>query len=151
MAVELRLLGVPACHLSDLADLVIKEQWRVQPLLGNQFKAAVTLRDDQDCSLLASRLFRLGGIHFEIEQLVHNQPGVRILCVPGLGIKRQLVDEIGRVLIPDNELENFAAELSANPSAHQALYRKLMGFAHQDQLDELKIDTQSVSVIPKVG
>ena len=151
MAVELRLLGVPAKHLSDLTDLVQKNQWRVQPAIASQFQASVVLGDDYDCSILASRLFKLGGIHFEIEHLVENQMGTRILCVPGLGIKRQLIDEIGRVLIPENELENFAEKLSKNPSAHNALYRQVMGFAHQDRLDELKIDTESVSVIPKVG
>ena len=151
MAVELRLLGVPAKHLTGLSDLVKKNQWRVQPLLPSQFQAFITLSEDVDSSQLASRLFKLGGIHFELEQLIDNQLGVRILCVPGLGMKRQMIDEIGRVLIPENELENFAEKLSENPSAHKKLYRQMMGFAHQDRLDELKINTDSVSVIPKVG
>ncbi len=151
MAVELRLLGVPAKHLTELADLVKKNQWRVQPVLSGQFQAFITLGEDVDSSQLASRLFRLGGIHFELEQLMQDQLGVRILCVPGLGMKRQLIDEIGRVLIPENELENFAQKLSENPSSHQSIYRQMMGFAHQDRLDELKINTDLVSVIPKVG
>jgi hypothetical protein len=151
MAVELRLLGVPAKHTSELSDLVKKNQWRVQPLIPSQFQSSVFLSDETDSSLLASRLFKLGGIHFEIEHLVENQLGIRILCVPSLGMKRQLIDEIGRVLIPENELDNFAEKLSENPSAHKALYRQMMGFAHQDRLDELKINTDSVSVIPKVG
>jgi|GEM_PF-2276576 len=151
MAVELRLLGVPAKHLTELADLVKKNQWRVQPVLSGQFQAFITLGEGVDSSQLASRLFRLGGIHFELEQLMQDQLGVRILCVPGLGMKRQLIDEIGRVLIPENELENFAQKLSENPSSHQSIYRQMMGFAHQDRLDELKINTDLVSVIPKVG
>lgn len=151
MAVELRLLGVPAKHLSKLSDLVSKNQWRVQPLLQGQFKARVELEADLDLSELASRLFSLGEIHFEIESLPDEGLGERYLNVPGLGMKRQMVDEIGRVLIPENEIEQFAKRLTDHPSKHASLYRELMGFSHQDRLDQLKIDTEGVSLIPKVG
>ena len=151
MAVELRLLGVPVKHLSELHDLVPKACWRVQPLLTNQMQASVSLSGDIDTAALASKLFKLGDIHFEIERLEDSSQGERILCVPGLGMKRQIVDQIGRVLIPDNELENFSKALSEEPSKHANLYRELMGFAHQDRLDQLKIDTEGVSLITKVG
>lgn len=151
MAVELRLLGVPAKHLSHLSDLVPKNQWRVQPLLQGQFKARVDLDTGLELSELASRLFSLGEIHFELESLPDAGMGERYLCVPGLGIKRQLVDEIGRVLIPENQLEQFAKSITEHPSKHALLYRELMGFSHQDRLDQLKVDTEGVSLIPKVG
>jgi hypothetical protein len=151
MAVELRLLGVPAKHLSKLSDLVSKNQWRVQPLLQGQFKAHFDAGDKTDLPGLASRLFSLGEIHFELESLPDEGLGERYLNVPGLGMKRQLVDEIGRVLIPENELELFAKRVSEDPSKHALLYRELMGFSHQDRLDQLKIDTEGVSLIPKVG
>jgi hypothetical protein len=151
MAVELRLLGVPARHLSNLSDLVAKNHWRVQPLLPGQFQASLVIHSVSDTSSLASRLFKLGDIHFEIEALGETGPGERVLCVPGLGMKRQLVDEIGRVLIPENELENFAKAMSDNPANHASLYRELMGFSYQDRLDQLKIDTETVSLIPRVG
>lgn len=151
MAVELRLLGVPAKHLSKLSDLVPKNQWRVQPLLQGQFQATVVIVQVSDVSSLASRLFKLGDIHFEIETLGSSSSGERIMCVPGLGMKRQIIDEIGRVLVPENELENFAKALSEQPAKYASLYRELMGFSHQDRLDQLKIDTESVSLIPRVG
>ena len=151
MAVELRLLGVPAKHLSKLSDLVPKNQWRVQPLLQGQFKARVEMANGIGISELTSRLFSLGEIHFEIESLPENGLGERYLCVPGLGVKRQLIDEIGRCLIPENELEQFSKRLGDDPSKHALLYRDLMGFSHQDRLDQLKIDTEGVSLIPKVG
>ena len=151
MAVELRLLGVPAKHLSKLSDLVPKNQWRVQPLLQGQFQATVVIDQVSDVSSLASRLFKLGDIHFEIETLGSSSSGERIMCVPGLGMKRQVIDEIGRVLVPENELESFAKALSEQPAKHASLYRELMGFSHQDRLDQLKIDTESVSLIPRVG
>jgi hypothetical protein len=69
MAVELRLLGVPANYLNHLQDLVLKKNWRVQPVLPGQFQAYVELKDGYDTAKLASRLFKLGNIHFEIEQL----------------------------------------------------------------------------------
>ena len=151
MAVELRLLGVPAKHLSKLSDLVPKNQWRVQPLLQGQFQACVVSAAEAEVSVLASRLFSLGDIHFEIEASGEFELGERIMCVPGLGMKRQVIDEIGRVLVPENELENFAKALSEQPAKHASLYRELMGFSHQDRLDQLKIDTESVSLIPRVG
>ncbi len=151
MAVELRLLGVPAKHLSKLSDLVPKNQWKVQPLLQGQFQATVVIDQVSDVSSLASRLFKLRDIHFEIETLGSSSSGERIMCVPGLGMKRQIIDEIGRVLVPENELENFAKALSEQPAKHASLYRELMGFSHQDRLDQLKIDTESVSLIPRVG
>ncbi len=151
MAVELRLLGVPANHLNHLQDLVRIKNWRVQPVLAGQFQAYVELTDEYDIAKLASRLFNLGDIHFEIEQLPEQGIGERILQVPGIGMKRQLIDELGRVLIPENELEIFAKRVSENPSKHSSLYRELMGFAHQDRLDQLKINTDEVSLITKVG
>ncbi|HEY7796907.1 MAG TPA: DUF3145 family protein [Microbacteriaceae bacterium] len=151
MAVELRLLGVPAKHLSKLSDFVSKNQWRVQPLLQGQFKASVELEPESNLSELASRLFSLGEIHFEIESLPDEGMGERYLNVPGLGMKRQMVDEIGRVLIPENEMELFAKRLTEHPSKHASLYRELMGFSHLDRLDQLKVDTEGVSLIPKVG
>lgn len=151
MAVELRLLGVPSQRLSQLSDLVRKNQWKVQPLLQGQFQANVEINSKQEISELASRLFKIGDIHFELESFQENSLGERYLCVPGLGMKRQLIDEIGRVLIPENELELFSKKLSEKPSQHASLYRELMGFAHQDRLDDLKIDTEGIALIPKVG
>ena len=151
MADELRLLGVPANCLNHLQDLVLKKNWRVQPVLPGQFQAYVELKDGYDTAKLASRLFKLGNIHFEIEQLPEQGIGERILHVPGIGMRRQLIDELGRVLIPENELEIFAKKVSENPSKNALLYRELMGFAHQDRLDQLRINTDDVSLITKVG
>ena len=151
MAVELRLLGVPSQRLSQLSDLVRKDQWKVQPLLQGQFQANVEINSKQEMSELASRLFKIGDVHFELESFQQSGLGERYLCVPGLGMKRQLIDEIGRVLIPENELELFSKKLSEKPSQHASLYRELMGFAHQDRLDDLKIDTEGIALIPKVG
>ena len=151
MAVELRLLGVPSQRLSQLSDLVRKDQWKVQPLLQGQFQANVEINSKQEMSELASRLFKIGDVHFELESFQESGLGERYLCVPGLGMKRQLIDEIGRVLIPENELELFSKKLSEKPSQHASLYRELMGFAHQDRLDDLKIDTEGIALIPKVG
>jgi DnaJ-domain-containing protein 1 len=151
MAVELRLLGVPSQRLSQLSDLVRKNQWKVQPLLQGQFQANVEINSKQEISELASRLFKIGDIHFELESFQESGLGERYLCVPGLGMKRQLIDEIGRALIPENELELFSKKLSEKPSLHASLYRELMGFAHQDRLDDLKIDTEGIALIPKVG
>lgn len=151
MAVELRLLGVPVKHVDSLSDLVNKKLWRVQPLLPGQLQATVSLGISVNLSDLASRLFSLGEIHFELESLPEEGLGERYLCVPGLGLRRQIIDEIGRVLIPENELEKFSKALSEHPAKHSTLYRELMGYAHQDQLDLLKVDAERVSLIPRVG
>lgn len=151
MTVELRLLGVPAEHASKLTDLVKKSQWRVQPLLPGQLQAELHLKEDTDLAKLASRLFSLRDLHFELELFSERGHGERYLCVPGLGMRRQIIDELGRVLIPENELANFASSLVERPTNHASLYRELMAFAHQDRLDQLKIDTDSVALIPRVG
>lgn len=109
-----------------LADS-LRATWKPQPYQPNGHQTSFEL--DTEAAQISSQLARIGCM-FEVEG-----DGERYLHHPGLGIKRQQLDEAGEVLIRFGQLQKELGECGGN---FQELLRRLRLIEGQPWLDLLE-------------
>ena len=115
--------------------------WRPQPHQPNTFQLVVEL--SSDASESASALSRIG-IPFEIEAA-----GERFLYHPGLGIKRQELDEAGEVVFRAGFIRQQLFESNGNAAEFERRLRVAEGQAWLDVLEPYRLALLRYDAMPR--
>ena len=128
-------------EVNQLLTGSLRLTWKPQPYqpLGHQ----TSFELDVDGAEIASRLARIGCI-FEVEG-----ESERFLHHPGLGIKRQQLDEAGEVVIRFGQLQKELGESNGNLQELQRRLRLLEGQAWLDLLEPYRLAMVRYSPMPK--
>lgn len=157
MSTRLLVFSAPANLRSDidrlLGEFSASIKWSPQPLLRGHYQTSTDLNiNDSQRSALASQLAKVVNIRFELEQLpASGQVGESYLYVPGLGIQRRMLDEIGNQLVTSVQIEAVLAEVSQNPARAASSLRKLLGQALDDELEPFRQSGIGVVLLHRAG
>lgn len=157
MSTRLLVFSAPANLRSDIDRLLglfcMPVKWLPQPLLRGHYQTSADLNiNDSQRSALASQLAKLKNIRFELENLpATGEVGESYLYVPGLGIQRRLLDEIGNQLVTSVQLQSVLAEVVDNPALAATNLRKLLGQAIDDELEPFRQSGFGVSLLHRAG
>ena len=115
--------------------------WRPQPHQPNTFQLVVDV--SSDASRSASALSRIG-IPFELEAA-----GERFLYHPGLGLKRQQLDEAGEVVLRTGFIRQQLIDSSGNTAEFERRLRLAEGQAWLDLLEPYRLALLRHDAMPR--
>lgn len=117
--------------------------WRPQPLLPGSQRATVEWRDREGAGAeLASTLRGWHYLRFEIREESAREK-VLYRFTPNLGIHRAVIDELGSVLIAENQISNALAQ---SEDVMRESLEKSLGTAWDLELDQFRrVDLDAIS------
>ncbi len=115
--------------------------WRPQPQQPNTFQLVATVTTE--ASQCAAALAQIA-VPFEIEA-----PGERFLYHPGLGIKRQQLDEAGEVVFRAGFLKQQLLESGGNAAEFERRLRLAEGQAWLDILEPYRLALLRYDAMPR--
>lgn len=124
-----------------LASMSLRAIWKTQPFTPMGFQTIFKL--DSEPADLAAALARTGCV-FEIEADFE-----RFLHHPGLGLKRQQLDEAGEVVIRIGQLEKELQESNGNQKEFQRRLRMLEGLPWLDLIEPYRLSLMRNHPMPK--
>lgn len=138
------LLGQIEAILEDL-DVVIA--WHKQELLADHYAADLTLQITEEQSVdLASRLYALGPIYFELNQR-QGKAGVLLMAVPGLGIYRGELNDAGSIMLSEDRINLMVASSAGNQREFMRLLRMSLGQSWDDIIEPFRGAKYSDNVV----
>jgi hypothetical protein len=138
------LLGQIETIFEDL-DVVIA--WHKQELLADHYAIDLTLKITEEQSVvLASRLYALGPIYFELNQR-QGRVGVLLMAVPGLGIYRGELNDAGSIMLSEDRINLMVASSAGNQREFMRLLRMSLGQSWDDIIEPFRGAKYSDNVV----
>jgi hypothetical protein len=147
-------LAIHACpkHLLDQIAAVFQEfevaiSWQKQELLADHYAADLVLRTTEEQSVdLASRLYALGPIYFELNQR-QGKVGFLFMGVPGLGIYRGELNDAGSIMLSEDRINLMVASSAGNQREFMRLLRVSLGQSWDDIIEPFRGAKYSDNVV----
>jgi hypothetical protein len=126
-------------------DVLIK--WQKQDLLADHYCANLTLKMTEEQSVeLASRLYALGPIYFEMNQN-QGKVGILFMGVPGLGIYRGELNEAGSIMLSEDRINMMVSSSAGNHREFMRLLRVSLGQSWDDIIEPFRGAKYSDNVV----
>jgi len=128
-------------------ELDVLIPWHKQELLAEHYSADLNIKMTEQQSVeLASRLYALGPIYFEVN---HNQGKVGLLFmgVPGLGIYRGELNEAGSIMLSEDRIQMMVSSSAGNHREFMRLLRVSLGQSWDDIIEPFRGAKYSDNVV----
>ena len=126
-------------------DVLIK--WQKQDLLADHYSADIALKMTEEQSAeLASRLYALGPIYFEMNQN-QGKVGILFMGVPGLGIYRGELNDAGSIMLSEDRINMMVSSSAGNHREFMRLLRVSLGQSWDDIIEPFRGAKYSDNVV----
>ena len=124
--------------ISGISGNPIKLNWVADESKPTTFRSSVSIAcSSEEAATLASAFMNLKQLTFEV---IHQQPhgGSRWSFTPALGMFSSSTDEVGNLVINENQIRHAMEKAGSNALKLQAELRKLLGQAWDDALENYR-------------
>jgi len=147
-------LALHACpeDLQSEVEVILQEldvliPWHKQELLADHSCADLNLKMTEEQSVeLASRLYALGPIYFEMNQN-QGKVGILFMGVPGLGIYRGELNEAGSIMLSEDRIQMMVSSSAGNHREFMRLLRVSLGQSWDDIIEPFRGAKYSDNVV----
>jgi hypothetical protein len=128
-------------------ELDVLIPWHKQELLADHSCADLNLQMTEEQSVeLASRLYALGPIYFEMNQN-QGKVGILFMGVPGLGIFRGELNEAGSIMLSEDRIQMMVSSSAGNQREFMRLLRVSLGQSWDDIIEPFRGAKYSDNVV----
>jgi hypothetical protein len=122
-------------------------KWCNQDLIDNhlisEFKLCLS---EEQLEELASEIYALGGVYFELNQ-TQGKHGLLFMGVPGLGVFRGELNEVGSVLLSEDRITQMLSSSAGNQREFLRLLRVSLGQSWDDIIEPFRAARFSDNVV----